>query len=485
MTVKYPIDSPYRAALYGGIGQAGSDNVVFFQEFQNVSWLYIFDEMTDPPRSRHESVGEQSAKSCERDQRFPSPMVDSGQFLRIVSWRDPSDSESSTPTPQPDLAGTMRSWYHGISRRKLFIILVILVVVLFIAAVIITIVLVFVLQGHSKKDHDFTAIIFTVTTPLPPTTTPFPYPTGYVIGTLSRHVPLGVVDSLKPDNRGFTFREQLLAWGNNTLSLVGNNSVAQGQLYLETKNCTSCALLSAEDSCLNPGATLTCSQSQVIYCCSGCSPAQNLCRVRNVLYEFSDHLIEARISTNGEKLLVTTASQVNSSSCALQTHRVGSDGSTFSGPIRSCYGQRNEDSGKEPHFVDLATTTFSPNTAISADMLTAVDSSGNVKLYNLSSDATAAYIPMKIEGDVLSISTTVQGNHLLTAILQSSRFYALRLNLVSGCVSVLESYYYKFSYAGELRDFAWAGETLIVWFVDRDGVNIVQFQFKWDSDIIC
>ncbi|RCN46919.1 hypothetical protein ANCCAN_07098, partial [Ancylostoma caninum] len=436
---------------------------------------------TDPPRSRHESVGEHSVKNCERDQRFPSPMVDSGQFLRIVSWRDPSDSESSTPSPPPDIAGTMRSWYHGISRRKLFIILVILVVVLFVAAVIITIALVF---GHSKNDHDFTAIVFTVTTPTPPTTTPFPYPSGYVIGTLSRHLPLGVVNSLEPDNRGFTFREQLLIWGNNTLSLVSNKSVVQGQLYLDIKNCTSCALLSAEDSCLSPGASLSCSQSQVIYCCSGCTQAQNLCRVRNVLYEFSDQLVEARISTNGEKLLVTTASQVNSSSCALQTHRVGSDGATFSGPIRSCYGQQSEDSEKGPNFVALATTTFSPNSAIS-DVLTALDSSGSVKLHNLSSDATAAYIPMRIEGDVLSISTSVQGSHLLAAFLQSSRFYALRLNLVSGCVSVLESYYYKFSYAGELRDFAWAGETLIVWFVDRDGVNIVQFQFKWDSDTIC
>ncbi|EYC44957.1 hypothetical protein Y032_0444g1563 [Ancylostoma ceylanicum] len=456
--------------------QARSDNVSFSRN----------SKMTDTSRSRHESVGDTSPKCSGRDQRFPSPMVDSGQFLRIVSWRDPSDSESSTPSPPPaDIAGTMRSWYHGISRRKLFIILVILVVVLFIAAVIITIVLVFVLQGHSKKDHDFTAVVFTVTTLPPPTTTPFPYLTGYVVGTLSRHVPIGVADSVEPDNRGFTFRQQLLVWGNNTLSLIGNNSVVQGQLLLDTKNCTSCGLLSAEDSCLTPGASLSCSQSQVIYCCFGCPQAQNLCRVRNVLYEFSDQLVEARISDNGEKLLVTTASQVNTSSCAIQTHRIGSDGSSFSGPIRSCYGQRSEGSGQDPHSVALATTTFSINSAIAADVLTAMDSDGTVKLYNLSSDGTTASVPMKIEGDVLSVSTTVQGDRLLVAFLQSSRFYALRLNLVSGCVSVLESYYYKFSYAGELRDFAWAGETLILWFVDRDGVNIVQFQFKWDSDTTC
>ncbi|KAK6738620.1 hypothetical protein RB195_020624 [Necator americanus] len=410
-------------------------------------------KMTDADRSRHESLGEQSPKISARDSRFPSSMVDSGQFLRIASWREPSDSDTVTPTPSADtdIAGNMRTWYRNMSRKKLFIIFVSLLVVLFIAAVIITVVLVLALQNHNKNEHEFTAIVFTVTSPSTPTAAPFRYVPGYVIGTESRYVPLGTVDSLVPDIRGFTFMDQLLIWGDDTLQMV----------------------------------PLRCDQSQAIYCCSGCPLVGNLCRMKGSLYQFSDLLVETRISADGDMLLLTTASLINTTNCALQTHRVQNDGSIFSGSIQRCYGSGEVKSEQDPNFVKIATTTLSPDSAGSASVLTAVDSSGNVRLHNLTSDTTLEYIPTKIEGRVLSISTTIEGDDLMVALLQESRFYAIRLNLISGCVSLLENYYQNFLYSGQLRDFAWAGENLILWYTDRQGVNIVQFQFKWNSDSTC
>ncbi|KAE9418362.1 hypothetical protein Angca_001979 [Angiostrongylus cantonensis] len=73
----------------------------------------------------------------------------------------------------------------------------------------------------------------------------------------------------------------------------------------------------------------------------------------------------------------------------------------------------------------------------------------------------------------------------MVAILQPSRFYALRFNLVSGLATVLDNYYQSFYFSGELRQSSWTGETLMLWYVDRNGVNIVQFQFKWYSNNSC
>ncbi|ETN72865.1 hypothetical protein NECAME_13703 [Necator americanus] len=414
-------------------------------------------------------------------------MVDSGQFLRIASWREPSDSDTVTPTPSADtdIAGNMRTWYRNISRKKLFIIFVSLLVVLFIAAVIITVVLVLALQNHNKNEHEFTAIVFTVTSPSTPTAAPFRYVPGYVIGTKFRYVPLGTVNSLVPDIRGFTFMDQLLIWGDDTLSVIRNDTVSQGPLFLDTNNCTSCSLLAADEKCLRQMVPLRCDQSQAIYCCSGCPLVGNLCRMKGSLYQFSDLLVETRISAEGDMLLLTTASLINTTNCALQTHRVQNDGSIFSGSIQRCYGSGEVKSEQDPNFVKITTTTLSPDSAGSASVLTAVDSSGNVRLHNLTSDTTLEYIPTKIEGRVLSISTTIEGDDLMVALLQESRFYAIRLNLISGCVSLLENYYQNFLYSGQLRDFAWAGENLILWYTDRQGVNIVQFQFKWNSDSTC
>ncbi|KHJ82701.1 hypothetical protein OESDEN_17604, partial [Oesophagostomum dentatum] len=177
-------------------------------------------------RSRHESDDGPATIDNNADGRFPSPKVDSDQFLRIASWHNMSESEASTKISSRDIAETMRSWYRNVSRRKIFIILVILLVILFIAAVVLTIVLV-VLPGHNNN-HDFTAVIFTVTTPYTTASpTPLPYPTGYVVGTLFRYVPVGVAESLVPDSRGFTYRRQLLTWGNDTITMLETNTITQ------------------------------------------------------------------------------------------------------------------------------------------------------------------------------------------------------------------------------------------------------------------
>ncbi|VDM80640.1 unnamed protein product [Strongylus vulgaris] len=191
------------------------------------------------PRSRHDSLSEKSQRNDEREQnrRFPSSDVDSKQFLRIASWQKTSDSETSTIASEPDKGGTMLSWYRNISRRKFFIILIILLIVLFAAAIILTVVLVVVLPGRHHGDHDFTAIVFTPTIPYTTTVTTasVPYPVGYVVGTVFRYIPLGKVDSVMPDTRGYTYRKQLLTWGNDTISVLADN-VTQGSLHLDTGN---------------------------------------------------------------------------------------------------------------------------------------------------------------------------------------------------------------------------------------------------------
>ncbi|CAJ0605387.1 unnamed protein product [Cylicocyclus nassatus] len=431
---------------------------------------------------RHDSLDVEVLRNDELDRngRFPSANVNSHQFLRIASW-DKADDNASTPSNR-NFAGTMRSWYRNISRRKLFIILIILLIVLFIAAVIITILFVVILPGH-HDNHGFTAIVVSPTAAhtTTVTTTPLPYPTGYVVGTMSRYVAIGEVDSVMPDMRGYKYRKQLLTWGNDTLAVLSDN-VTLGELYLDTGNCTSCTLISVDDECLHSNATLSCDQTQAIYCCSECPKVDSMCRVKGVPYEFFGDLVESRVSIDNDALILTTASHLNSSNCVIQLHKMRSNGS-FSGPIQSCYNA--QDVEEDVLLTNVATITFSPKTAFSADFLVGLDSHGSIILYNLTYDTPVAHIPMGIQGDVMSISTTVQDDHVMVAFLQMSKFYALRYNLVSGCVSVLGNYYQKFDYSGTLRDLAWTGESLIIWYENREGVNIVQFQFKWNSDSTC
>ncbi|KAK5981129.1 hypothetical protein GCK32_009190, partial [Trichostrongylus colubriformis] len=61
------------------------------------------------------------------------------------------------------------------------------------------------------------------------------------------------------------------------------------------------------------------------------------------------------------------------------------------------------------------------------------------------------------------------------------RFYSLRYTISTTCVAVLSNYYETFLFSGELRNFDWAGDTLMLWYVDRNGVNVVNFQFAWDD----
>uniref|UniRef100_A0A0K0D725 SH2 domain-containing protein n=1 Tax=Angiostrongylus cantonensis TaxID=6313 RepID=A0A0K0D725_ANGCA len=57
-------------------------------------------------RIRHDSVGEQSPKPVQREQRFPSPKLDPAEFLNMVSWQAPAQSEQRTSsTPASDIAG--------------------------------------------------------------------------------------------------------------------------------------------------------------------------------------------------------------------------------------------------------------------------------------------------------------------------------------------------------------------------------------------
>ncbi|KAK6014509.1 hypothetical protein OSTOST_20106 [Ostertagia ostertagi] len=428
-------------------------------------------------RIRHESVGEQSAKSKDMEHRFPSPKVDSDQFLRIVSWQESIPAqENPSPTPTSDIAGTVRSWYRSLSRRTLFIGLIVLLAVLFIIAIIITVVVVFVFENHD--DHAFTAIVFTMSSSSPPTPTPFPFPVGFVVGTLFRYIPLG----------------EFISYGNNSLSLLNNDTVSKSRVLLDTLNCTSCTVLAADDRCFSATSNI-CYQSQTIYCCTNCTYGANFCRVKGVLYEFYDQLVETRVFSNADGLQLTVASQITSPSCAVQTHRIAANGTIFSGSIKSCQSPHHQMS---PKYAYLSSTTLDPDSAIYTDILTVIDSDGNVQLTNVSSSTALTYLPMRIkvnldflqnikenkvliQDSVLSIASTVQDGHLLVAILQTSRFYALRYSFNTKCVAVLNSYYQTFLFSGELQNFAWAGDTLMLWYVDRNGVNIVQFQFQWDD----
>ncbi|VDO89402.1 unnamed protein product [Heligmosomoides polygyrus] len=401
-------------------------------------------------RIRHESVGEQSPKTSDRENRFPSPKVGSDQFLRIVSWQEPAESEQRTsPTPSSDIAGTVRSWCRNLSRRTLFIALIVLLAVLFIAAIVITLVVVFAIQGK-HDDHSFTAIVFTMSTSSPPTPTPFPYPVGFVVGTLSHYVPLGAVASLVPDTRAFTFQQELLAYGNSTLSLLRNGTVDQSALILDGSNCTACTILAADDSCFT-GRYPRCDQAQTIYCCSGCPRVGNFCRVKGIFYGFLDQLVESRVFSNKGGLLLTTSSQTSTNSCSVQTHRVSADGTTFSGSIQSCPSS-SSDQTSNVKYKSLSTTTLNPDNAISADILAVVDINGAVQLTNLTSNFELAHVAMDIKDGVLSMASTVQDGRLLVVVLQLSRFYILRYNLRSGCAAVLDSYYQTFLFSGSVSD---------------------------------
>ncbi|KAK5982746.1 hypothetical protein GCK32_019586, partial [Trichostrongylus colubriformis] len=162
---------------------------------------------------------------------------------------------------------------------------------------------------------------------------------------------------------------------------------------------------------------------------------------------FSDQLVETRVFSDGSGLQLTTASQISSPSCVVQTHRVAADGTIFSGSIQNCQTTMEKES-PSANYGYISSTTINPDSAISADILTVIDADGGVQLTNLSSHAALVYLPMKIKGNVLSVTSTVQDGHLLVAVLQSNRFYSLRYTISTTCVAVLSSYYETFLFSG-------------------------------------
>ncbi|VDM53273.1 unnamed protein product [Angiostrongylus costaricensis] len=349
-------------------------NLFYKSRAQDLNQLRSKQIGNNVDRIRHDSVGEQSPKPVQREQRFLSPKLDPAEFLKMVSWQAPTQSEQRTSsTPASDIAETVRSWYNRQSRRRLFIALVILITVLLAIAIVITLVFLFAFQ-KDRHDHGFTPV--TMMTAPSPTVTPFPYPPGYVVGTSSYYVPLGVVTSLVPDTRDFRFRNRLLSYGNDTMSLFNSTAVTSISFHLDSGSCSSCTLLAADDSCTN-GIGHHCNRSQAIYCCSKCGSVANFCHVKGTVFEFSDDLLESRISSDARTLLITTASHTNSSLCMLQIHRIRVDGFTFSGPIEICAFSASESELSGGGTI-LTTTTFSPESANLADILTIVDSEGGV-----------------------------------------------------------------------------------------------------------
>ncbi|PAV73478.1 hypothetical protein WR25_26645 isoform E [Diploscapter pachys] len=402
------------------------------------------------------------------------------------------------------LSDRLTSWWENLSRKNFIILVTSALIVLFLIALALVLIIVFVINGNNdpndpKKNNPTT---MTPTSPGSSTTRTLPFLKGSVSGSASHFYPIyPLPESVEPDLREYKFRNRFIGYGNGTLFLTDSDRIDTNYTQIEfdlsegmdNSTCSNCTVLAVADECFNQTEADNCTVSKSIFCCYNCTGlSSTFCYVQGVIYRTSGLLIEQRVSASAASLSIVTSSLQQT--CSFQLHRIDSSPSQFyDGPLEHCYVPAPNTTTPIPPVqlqkaMSVASVTANIQKDPSFSYLVFVDEQGSVVIVNQSAKFDLLFGPVQLDisGPIVNLTVSFYaGERILIAIVQKDKFYVVRFNTKSQCISILLSKFHKFQYDGELQKGEWIDEKLLLWFRTEDGPNMVVFTFLFPSDAYC
>ncbi|PAV73475.1 hypothetical protein WR25_26645 isoform B [Diploscapter pachys] len=441
----------------------------------------------------------------QRTVRFPSSDIDHNTFIRIDSWNNRNNrSDAETAQCKQSIRDRLTSWWENLSRKNFIILVTSALIVLFLIALALVLIIVFVINGNNdpndpKKNNPTT---MTPTSPGSSTTRTLPFLKGSVSGSASHFYPIyPLPESVEPDLREYKFRNRFIGYGNGTLFLTDSDRIDTNYTQIEfdlsegmdNSTCSNCTVLAVADECFNQTEADNCTVSKSIFCCYNCTGlSSTFCYVQGVIYRTSGLLIEQRVSASAASLSIVTSSLQQT--CSFQLHRIDSSPSQFyDGPLEHCYVPAPNTTTPIPPVqlqkaMSVASVTANIQKDPSFSYLVFVDEQGSVVIVNQSAKFDLLFGPVQLDisGPIVNLTVSFYaGERILIAIVQKDKFYVVRFNTKSQCISILLSKFHKFQYDGELQKGEWIDEKLLLWFRTEDGPNMVVFTFLFPSDAYC
>ncbi|CAB3404945.1 unnamed protein product [Caenorhabditis bovis] len=427
-----------------------------------------------PPSRGHRRESETTIankESANRTVRFSSSHLTSNDvFMRIDSWPNERRPASDGGVLCCGCVDAIRGWSR---RQRCLLAFVVLLLLFSIASAIVL--LIFFIVNTGGHNHAYPNNLLTTSTTMTSTTSSrsSQFLVGYVVRTSSQFHSFGVnLTTFAPDVAGLVYTSRIIGYSvRDSRMIVFNetsNTFAAYNLSMADASCATCQILSYDPRIIPPTV------DSVIACCWDCrdmaSSESQKCSVKGHYFEIINKSVEMRVDDDRSTLHVTTMSN-STTPCTIQTIVLnGTSMVTQIGDTIQCPS------------IDIEALS----TIVEYKVMNVLDAGGNLRLYDSTFNETIAIdYHANTTAPMVFRSQATRESIELIAMIYDGVFYATRRNRVSSCVSTLIDGSSAFLFDGAFRGGDWIGDRLMVWYAERDGVNLASFEFEWPDDTKC